>query len=104
MKDRIAHDHFFAATNCDRCKDPLGVRTMSKFNREAICMPCKTAEREAPGYIDADDAEVAAVRRGEYNFPGVGLTARDREFLAERLAERREREAKAHTGADAASA
>lgn len=97
-------DHFFAAKTCDRCGDPLRARTMSKFNRDTLCMACKQAERECPGYIDADDAEVAAVRGGDYNFPGVGLTARDREFLALRLAERRAREAQAHPEADAASA
>jgi hypothetical protein len=68
---------------------------MSKFNRDIICTPCKDDECEAPGYAAADAAEVAAVRGGNYNFPGIGLSPQDQEFLAARRAAR-----KSHTTAE----
>lgn len=84
-----AQNRYFSARTCDRCKAPLGASIMSKFDQAILCLACKADERLAPGYLLADEAEVAAVRRQEYNFPGVGLTAQDREFLAARLALRR---------------
>jgi hypothetical protein len=54
-----------------------------------ICMPRLEDERQAPGYARADVAELAAVRNRNYNFPGVGLSATDRQFLAERRAARK---------------
>ncbi len=80
---------FLNARTCDRCGMPMGAHIMSKFDLAIICIPCKGDERQAPGYPAADEAEVSAVRRGELNFPGVGLTDLDREFLEKRLAERR---------------
>lgn len=60
--------------NCERCGADLSKvsSTMSKFNRDTICSDCKARERAHPGYEAADEAEVAAVRGGEHNFPGVG--------------------------------
>jgi hypothetical protein len=52
-------------------------------------MPRLEDERQAPGYARADVAELAAVRNRNYNFPGVGLSATDRQFLAERRAARK---------------
>jgi len=45
---------------------------MSKFNTETICMDCEAKERAHPRYAEADRAESEAVRRGDYNFPGIG--------------------------------
>jgi hypothetical protein len=45
---------------------------MSTFNTELICMPCQTKERAHPEYKRAVDAELSAVRAGNYNFPGTG--------------------------------
>ena len=39
-------------------------------------------------YEEARAAEFAAVRGGDYNFPGIGLSAADHVFLAERRAKR----------------
>jgi len=61
---------------------------MSKFNNDWLCSECKEDERAAPGYAAADAAEVAAVLAGVRNFPGVGLSPADRDFLAVRLVER----------------
>jgi hypothetical protein len=60
---------------CDRCHQPTSVTTMSKFNTDTICMPCKERERAHPRYKEADDTECAAVRAGNYNFPGIGKPA-----------------------------
>lgn len=48
---------------------------MSKFNTQIICFECKEKEKKHPKYKEADEAEVASVRRGERNFPGIDLPA-----------------------------
>jgi predicted sulfurtransferase len=69
--------HFFNTEVCDRCRQPFGneARTMSRFNTDTICMPCKDKERAHPDYKRAEEAELAAVRSGDYNFPGIGKPA-----------------------------
>ncbi len=59
---------------CDRCEVTLSgtVSTMSKFNTEIVCMKCKRKEEQHPDYQRASDAELEAVKRGDFNFPGVG--------------------------------
>jgi hypothetical protein len=52
---------------CDRC----GKTTMSAFNQDVICIPCKDEEKNDPDYDAAVKAEHAAIRRGDYNFPGI---------------------------------
>lgn len=37
-------DKFFSQTTCDRCPNPLTVRTMSWFNNDTICMECSDKE------------------------------------------------------------
>lgn len=61
-------------THCARCHaDFASVPSiMSKFNAETICLSCKHRERLHPDYAAADAAEIAAVRAGQLNFPGVG--------------------------------
>jgi ribosomal protein S27E len=87
-------DSFFKQTECARCGDELTSQIMSKFNHDVICLSCKADERLAPGYGNADTTEVAAVRAGDYNFPGVGLTPADQVFLAGRVAARPGRNSK----------
>jgi hypothetical protein len=79
MKDRLI---------CDRCHSPIKVSIMSKLNTDILCMACKKDERALPTYQAGADAETKAVRCGDYNFPGVGLTPGDQEFLAKRRAAR----------------
>jgi hypothetical protein len=74
--------------HCSRCNAELRSSIMSKFNDEIICLDCKADEREAPGYKAASEAEIEAVRSGNRNFPGVGLSSQDRQFLGERLRKR----------------
>lgn len=57
---------------CQRCDTKTNTHIMSMFNTELICMGCKREETERPDYESARDAEMAEVRKGNYNFPGVG--------------------------------
>lgn len=67
-------DRFFTQRNCDRCHKPLnGGRTMSMYNTDCICMKCAEEERSRKDYDTARDAEMLAVRSGNYNFSGIGL-------------------------------
>jgi hypothetical protein len=59
---------------CVRCGEDLTdtPHTMSMFNTDTICMYCKRREKNHPQYQEAYDAEVAACKRGDFNFPGLG--------------------------------
>lgn len=76
---------------CDRCKSarPYEGYTMSTFNEQWICLDCKEDERQAPTFEAAREAELQAIRRGETNYCGLGLTVEDMEFLAARREARR---------------
>lgn len=66
-------DRFFSQTTCDRCGGSLSDgRTMSMYNEDCICMKCKDAERKRSDYKTAFDADLEAVKKGNYNFPGIG--------------------------------
>lgn len=45
---------------------------MSMFNTEQICMDCKKKERKRPDYNKACEAELTAIRNGNYNYKGIG--------------------------------
>ncbi len=59
--------------NCDRCGKSTIASIGSMFNVEQICMECMNRERAHPLYAEAVRAETEACRRGNYNFPGIGL-------------------------------
>ena len=59
-------------SNCVRCTVKPVSTTMSRFNTDIICGDCETKERAHPRYQEAADAELAAVKRGNYNYPGIG--------------------------------
>jgi hypothetical protein len=59
--------------NCARCGKETSVHIMSMFNTEEICMDCKAEEKMRPDYKDAVETDNAAIRKGDYNFPGMGL-------------------------------
>ena len=66
-------DKFFTQKFCDRCGGSLqGGRTMSTFNTECICLKCAREEKADPNYARARDAEHESVKRGDYNFLGIG--------------------------------
>lgn len=58
---------------CVRCgdKQPLAVM-MSRFNEDICCTECIKKEREHPEYKRAQEAELEACKRGDFNFAGIG--------------------------------
>jgi len=60
---------------CPRCRTRTNVSITSKFNTEEICIPCKDREEKHPKYIEADRAELKAIKSGNYNFAGIGCPA-----------------------------
>lgn len=67
-------DNFFKKDRCDRCGGSLADgRTMSMFNTDCLCTACKRKEMARPDYQKAVEAEIAAERRGDRYFPGIGL-------------------------------
>ena len=58
---------------CDRCKSETLISTGSYFNTQQICLECRRREEAHPDFERARRVEEEAVRRGEYNFPGIGL-------------------------------
>ena len=64
---------FLTQDNCDRCGLPLtSGRIMSMFNTDCICMECKDKERSHPLYEKAQGKEMEEVKRGNYNYKGIG--------------------------------
>lgn len=55
---------------CDRCgsNEPL---SMSYLNQDMLCPSCKTKEKQHPRYEEAKEIELAAVKSGNYNYPGL---------------------------------
>lgn len=67
-------DEFFKKTQCDRCGGSLdGGRIMSMFNEDCICMDCKKEETQLRDYAKAVEADHAEIRKGNYNFKGIGF-------------------------------
>ena len=57
---------------CMRCGKETNIHMMSMFNTDEICMDCKEQEKQDPRYKHAQDADIAAIRAGNYNFKGIG--------------------------------
>ena len=66
-------DDFFTKKFCDRCGKKLTVRIMSMFNTDCICPECKELERKDHRYKQAQEADLNAIKSGNYNFKGIGL-------------------------------
>lgn len=67
-------NRFFKVNKCDRCGGSLDKgRIMSMYNEDVICMECKDKETGRPDYKDAVAADHEHIRRGDYNFKGIGL-------------------------------
>ena len=66
-------DDFFKKKTCDRCGAHLDVRIMSMFNEDVICMKCKESEIQRKDYDDAVRADHEEIRKGNYNFKGIGF-------------------------------
>ena len=66
-------DRFFNQKYCDRCGGSLeGGRIKSMFNEQCICMSCKDKETREPEYKKAVEADQEEIRKGNYNFKGIG--------------------------------
>jgi hypothetical protein len=58
---------------CKRCLGSTNnITTMSVFNTDVICRSCKSEEKKHPKYQEAVDAEFEEIKKGNYNFPGIG--------------------------------
>lgn len=62
-------------STCRRCGAKDKPTTMSRFNVDIICLDCQAKEKAHPRYAEAAAAELAEVKRGNYNFPGIGKPA-----------------------------
>lgn len=56
---------------CDRCKRTDVSLTMSRLNTDMCCPECLAKEKKHPRYQEALEAEMAEVRKGNYNYPGL---------------------------------
>ena len=45
---------------------------MSRFNMDCLCLAYAKAEKCHPRYREAVEAELAEIRKGNYNFRGIG--------------------------------
>ena len=57
---------------CDRCGKETTTHTVSMFNTDDICVECKAKERAHPMYETARQADYEAIKKGIYNFKGIG--------------------------------
>ena len=57
---------------CARCGKHTNVTQMSRFNTDILCPACIAEEKKHPMYALAAQKELEAVRRGDYNFFGIG--------------------------------
>ena len=66
-------DTFYTVSKCDRCGGSLeGGRILSMFNTDVLCMKCKDEERKRPDYKAAQEADIAEIKKGNYNFEEMG--------------------------------
>jgi len=42
------------------------------YNEQLICMDCKDIEEKRHDYKAANDADINAIRQGNFNFKGIG--------------------------------
>lgn len=62
----------FMPKNCQRCGKETNCMIMSMFNTDMICEECKERERNHKDYERAREIEYQEVKRGNYNFKGIG--------------------------------
>jgi hypothetical protein len=57
---------------CKRCGKETDVFIMSMFNKDLICMECKSKEEKHPKYREAIEKNNEEIRKGNYTFNGIG--------------------------------
>lgn len=65
-------DRFFTVERCDRCHAKLTARIMSMYNDDVLCPECQGKEAQRSDYLEALQADRDAIKRGDFNFPGIG--------------------------------
>ena len=65
-------DRFFTVERCDRCHAKLTARIMSMYNDDVLCPECQEKETQRSDYLEALQADRDAIKRGDFNFPGIG--------------------------------
>ena len=65
---------FFTQETCDRCGGSLAEgRILSMYNEDCICQKCKKEEMRRDDYKKANEADIAAIKAGNFNFAGIGF-------------------------------
>lgn len=60
---------------CERCRKEVNGVAMSMFNIQMICDNCEIKEKNHPDYDKAVIAEMDELKKGNYDFEGIGLPA-----------------------------
>lgn len=68
-------------TKCERCGKQAKVTTGSYFDTSIICMECDALEEKHPEHKRAKQIETDEVRRGNYNYSGIGLPSDWHDFV-----------------------
>ena len=58
---------------CERCGNTMRSFRCSWFNEELICPECQEKEKAHPKFKEAKRIENEEVKKGNYNFEGIGL-------------------------------
>ena len=60
-------------STCERCNNEANATTMSWFNTQMICKPCRTKELSHKDIEKAKAKELEQVKQRNYNYEGIGL-------------------------------
>lgn len=74
-------DDFLTKKKCDRCGGLLTTRILSMFNLDVLCPECKEKETQHPDYKRAQEAELNEVKKGNFNFAGIGYPSKKRRLF-----------------------
>lgn len=61
-----------ATNRCQRCGKKVIARIMSMYDTKMICIDCSDKESKRNDYKKAVEADVNAIKNGNYNFKGIG--------------------------------
>jgi hypothetical protein len=57
---------------CSRCGKKTYAFIISMFDKKWVCLDCKSKEENHPQYNKACQADLEAVRQGNFTFKGIG--------------------------------
>lgn len=61
------------SNRCERCYKEGSALIGSIFNTQMICLKCEEKEKDHPEYEKAKRLELEEVKKGNYNYEGIGL-------------------------------